>query len=526
MEDSLVIRHELRAVLAFGRKVRFNYVRVVPALSTAPRQRGNRMRRRDFIAGSAASASMSLAYPVHAQTDAGPPGIKSVATVYSTEKPGALPTGVTLQAIDGETMLTTTTMSHNYFARNGLTYATNTTYNAGKPVWCAGYSWDDQLMFGIGCYYAFYDRYCARDLSMGINASIAVTGNVNVAKVTSYGYWCCPCADSTTTIEVRTGTHVYGIHVDELDPTSYITTMPNAIQDGRVWDVTATHNQIVHGDIGDVAMSTVLAQNQYTTPNGSKRSVDVISVDIYWFGGDVPLQWVGGNIFAIPMAFNSPSATRDQMARGSNYGNMIDVQRAWGNGTLTGVSPGSDAYGKSGAASRIPIWALIENGTAFGNGFRNPLGYEVVWAMWSSIIHGARGLDFFSTWWNAPGVQAEVTAANQQIIQLAPAINSPFARGYLISVTPHGYIFPVYEQNWLNGGTECCVHWFNGSFYIFATTRNSKSVTNTSATFTINPNAAVNQITVIGENRTIPVIDHQFTDTFANAWTVHIYQIS
>ena len=54
----------------------------------------------------------------------------------------------------------------------------------------------------------------------------------------------------------------------------------------------------------------------------------------------------------------------------------------------------------------------------------------------------------------------------------------------------------------------------NGQFYIFADTRNSKTQTNIPATFTIADKNATS-VTVVNENRTIPVTNGVFTDTFA-----------
>ena len=75
------------------------------------------------------------------------------------------------------------------------------------------------------------------------------------------------------------------------------------------------------------------------------------------------------------------------------------------------------------------------------------------------------------------------------------------------------------------GGLEVMAKDYNGQFYIFADTRDSETQTNISATFTIaDPNAT--SVTVVNENRTIPVINGVFTDTFATAATVHIYQVN
>jgi hypothetical protein len=66
---------------------------------------------------------------------------------------------------------------------------------------------------------------------------------------------------------------------------------------------------------------------------------------------------------------------------------------------------------------------------------------------------------------------------------------------------------------------------YNGQFYIFADTRDSETQHNIQATFTIADQNATS-VTVVNENRTIPVVNGAFGDTFANAWTVHIYQVN
>ena len=65
----------------------------------------------------------------------------------------------------------------------------------------------------------------------------------------------------------------------------------------------------------------------------------------------------------------------------------------------------------------------------------------------------------------------------------------------------------------------------NGQFYIFADTADALTQTNIAATFTIADTNATS-VTVVGENRTIPVVDGVFSDTFATAATVHIYEVN
>ena len=104
---------------------------------------------------------------------------------------------------------------------------------------------------------------------------------------------------------------------------------------------------------------------------------------------------------------------------------------------------------------------------------------------------------------------------------MAPVLHSPFALNYVS--TPNGYNYPTPDH--VLSGIETAAHYYNGNFYIFADTRESKSQTNIPATFTLNDPTAVS-VTVLNENRIIPVVNEKFSDTFANAWTVHIYQVN
>ena len=450
-----------------------------------------------------------------------------------------LPPGVTLQAIDGESMLDATTMTHDYYARNGFTYATSSKYS--------GPSWDDRSFFPLQCFYGLYSDSTSQFLDLGLRVSNAVTGDTDMnATFPPNGIWA--VVGGGGSLENAVGDYAAGLHVDEADPSVGIAAIPDATQSGRFWDITETWNNIIGGDIGGTPMSKILSAGTYKTPNGNPRSVDVFSIDIYWFAGSTTsfTQYEGGCLFSNPMAWGAANATADQVARGSNYGNMIDVFRSWGNGTNS--QNGSGAAGTSGAPSRIPFTAFVENKDGLiGPGSRLITPPELNWAAWSSLIHGARAIDYFTAAYGHNGgfdptvqggqtisVYDQAKATNTLINDLAPILNSPFALGYA-KATPHGYSFPVYEKDWLNGGIETMVKWYQGGkysngsgtftngFYIFATTRSSESATNMSAVFTLS-DPSVTSVNVVGENRSIKVAGGQFADTFANAWSVHVYQ--
>jgi hypothetical protein len=482
-----------------------------------------------------------------------------VAAAAAASATGPLPAGVTLQAIDGETMTSPTTMSNNYYGRNGYSYAANGAATAGTGKWWSGLSWDDPRFFPIMLDFAVYSG----DFSAfkGLNIPVIFnftndTGTVTLMPRTARdGYWVILGHNSVTAGLTITAVASNVDESDNIGPA--IAGTPAAPQVSRFWAENLDHNTLA-GSIGAIppgwsggAVGQYM-RHTWPDPNGVQRGMAIYSIDLYWFGGG-PSSYSGAS--NSPQQYIAGMTTADAFNRGSNYGNLIDMHRSYANGTNTGNVNGM--AGTGGASSPIPLGVIIENqdgGTSTGR-FITPPEYN--WAFWSSVIHGARFLDIFaySATGHAPAncgfsktvqsgqsisiYQQGVNTSNQ-VADLARIINSPFALGYC-TVSPHGYLFPKPENNWLNGGIELCVHWyqagaftgshfyngfnFTNGFYIFATTRNSETVTNTSATFTINdPNAS--SVNVIGESRSIPIVGGQFTDAFANAWTVHLYQVA
>ena len=81
---------------------------------------------------------------------------------------------------------------------------------------------------------------------------------------------------------------------------------------------------------------------------------------------------------------------------------------------------------------------------------------------------------------------------------------APFADGYVTA----------------SGSMSVMAKYYNGHYYVFAAPHAQGSQT---ITFRLAGAPTVTG-TVIGENRTVNVKNGSFTDTFANANTVHIYE--
>ena len=291
------------------------------------------------------------------------------------------------------------------------------------------------------------------------------------------------------------------------------------------------------------------------TPNATTRHVDVGTLDAYWFAGSnsAALTYQAAVIYNTNgNGSGTPNATADQTRRGFLYGDMIDAQRTY----QAGQYP-------------APIWGIVENGGPYSQDMQ--LSYyiqppELNWAVWQSIIHGARGIVYFNytpagpyqaddnmaDGWNAgtaysavwPGqtvsMFAQTQATDALVQQLAPVINSSTALGYVTVSPASGEIQPLPPSDMGTlafSGIDVMAKYYTGApitvdgvktgsgFYIFASTRNSENDTDISATFTV-VGPAVTKVTVVGENRTVRVSGNVFTDVFANAWTVHIYHPS
>jgi hypothetical protein len=69
--------------------------------------------------------------------------------------------------------------------------------------------------------------------------------------------------------------------------------------------------------------------------------------------------------------------------------------------------------------------------------------------------------------------------------------------------------------------------WYNGSAYIFAMVSGDASSQPGSRTFTLPSGlAGASSVTVLNENRTLPVGSGTFTDNFAAEYTYHIYKVT
>lgn len=166
-----------------------------------------------------------------------------------------------------------------------------------------------------------------------------------------------------------------------------------------------------------------------------------------------------------------------------------------------------------------PNWVLVESAMPLllDEGSLTISVEQIEGAAWSAIIHEARGLAYFQHS-NGPicgyyslvdcdaGRLDRIRAINEGITALAPVLNTQ----------SYQYAF--------NTTTDTMFKVFNGSAYIFAGVGPGHSTG--SKTFKLPANVTGSTVNVVGENRTLPVVDGAFTDNFAAEYSHHTYKVA
>ncbi|MDP9936737.1 hypothetical protein J2T11_003105 [Paenarthrobacter nicotinovorans] len=167
-----------------------------------------------------------------------------------------------------------------------------------------------------------------------------------------------------------------------------------------------------------------------------------------------------------------------------------------------------------------PNWVFVESARPYLSeaGARTITPEQMEGAMWSGIIHEARGISIFqhnndSQFGNYSLVdipadrKAKIKDALGRIQALAPVLNT------------QSYVWDAGAA-----GVDTLLKAKDGSAYLFAGIGLNGATG--SKTFTLPAGITGTQVEVVGENRSIPVQGGKFTDSFANEYTHHIYKIT
>jgi hypothetical protein len=149
---------------------------------------------------------------------------------------------------------------------------------------------------------------------------------------------------------------------------------------------------------------------------------DVVSADNYWFTDpNICGEYEGGSLFGVQRDLR-PGECR----RGANYGRTVEYVRS------LVVPRGSK-----------PVWVFVEVGHPAGEDWAPTIrAHQIRDAVWSGLVHGARGVVYFNHSFGGDclsqhvlrdpcgaEVRPTVTRLNRRIARLAPLLNAPHADG-------------------------------------------------------------------------------------------------
>lgn len=166
-----------------------------------------------------------------------------------------------------------------------------------------------------------------------------------------------------------------------------------------------------------------------------------------------------------------------------------------------------------------PNWVFVEAAKPYltESGATTITVPQIEGAVWSSIIHGARGIAYFQHNNNgacgnyalvdcSQALKDGVKALNTKVQSLAPVINSPT------------YVWDF------QAAVDTMLKVRAGSVYVFAGVGLKDSPG--SKAFTLPAGVKGDRVEVVGEGRTLTVSGGKFTDTFAAESSTHVYRIA
>ncbi|MFA5061062.1 MAG: LamG-like jellyroll fold domain-containing protein [Candidatus Pacearchaeota archaeon] len=234
------------------------------------------------------------------------------------------------------------------------------------------------------------------------------------------------------------------------------------------------------------------------------QATDIIGLDYY------PIDWAG------PCRLEPPATCRngDYYARVENLTEIIDnIKRETHN--------------------LVPYMVFIENLNIADDTSRNcelgesigtkaPTGEQVTMLSWLSVVHGAKGINWFNHFCSPASLDVEQAMSKfvMQISELTPAVLGPDSQTLITD-----------NSNVKGNRVDIMAKDYNGDIYLFAVRLTEvndwgePAETNTiTTTFTIQ-NFAGGNAQVYDESRSIAVINNQFSDTFRPN-EFHIYRIT
>lgn len=196
---------------------------------------------------------------------------------------------------------------------------------------------------------------------------------------------------------------------------------------------------------------------------------------------------------------------------------VAGIRKADGANYLWYVAKGVDRL-RQWSSPPKPVWNVIET-TRISSQYRATPG-QVEAEVWMSLIHGSQGIVYFAHEWEPRFVEARlledeemrqaVGAINRQIRELAPVLNSPTVAGGA-EVVSSAVDTPI----------DIMVKQYQGDTYLFAVPMRMGAA---QGRFRVAGAVGTQTAEVLGEGRTIHVVDGDFADDFAE-YQVHGYRL-
>ncbi|MDR7160363.1 hypothetical protein [Arthrobacter sp. BE255] len=372
-------------------------------------------------------------------------------------------------------------------------------WEGGPEYWrnfpkAANAGWTEPAFFPLA---VFFGRAAhAQQLkSVGINTFQGVEHNAPLSDVTSTGIFCI-VQNEFSAAEIENNPNVVGLFANDecdiglgcigADTNENLADMQRQVSALR----SRNDGRFVNANYSKGVLESFWAQGNM---DDFMDVVDVASIDNYAYTSPD----VGLTITQSPH-WRSGTPTM----RSATYGWLVDRMRSYQ------APPGTK-----------PNWMFVETAMPFLNdtGARTISPEEIEGACWSAIIHEARGIMFFQH--NNDGVNGgyslvecsearkeRIRASNAKITSLAPVINT---QSYIWDFGP---------------GVDTMLKVHDASAYVFAEI--ALATEPGERTFRLPPSFSETAVEVVGEGRTLEVVDGTFMDSFAFEYTHHIYRIA
>jgi hypothetical protein len=179
------------------------------------------------------------------------------------------------------------------------------------------------------------------------------------------------------------------------------------------------------------------------------------------------------------------------------------------------------------------IWAFVETGHPFGDGtWPTITGPRIQGAVMASLIHEARGIIYFThslcTTNCGPSASCTPTFTDSyQGLRDNCFGNTPYVTQINSYITSLASVLNTQSPQWSFNSKLATMlkHGPDGSYYIFA----EQAYPNDFGTYSLALPPGITtagSVEVLYENRTVPITEGAFTDSFAAEYSWHIYKIS